>query len=258
MEIEEQLMRVGLTEYESKVLLSIIKNSESSAKDISIDSGVPYSRIYDTINDLLKKEWIKKKEGRPSLFILGDINERMDEYVNENKKIAEMIKLNLENLSDKNRYELLPTINVERNWNNFYKKLEELSNGSKELTCVFGFFNSIAFEKINLILKSKYFPKNLFVKSEILNKELIKELKNISPLYNIRVLPFTPKVLLFLFNGKDILIVLPHLSENINSEGGDIKFLEIRNFEIGKILDKMIQIALIESLPLKDVQNLNS
>ena len=51
MEIEEQLMRVGLTEYESKVLLSIIKNSESSAKDISIDSGVPYSRIYDTIND---------------------------------------------------------------------------------------------------------------------------------------------------------------------------------------------------------------
>lgn len=254
MEIEEQLMIVGLTEYESKVLLSIIKNSESSAKDISIDSGVPYSRIYDTINGLLKKDWIKKKEGRPSLFILGDINERIEEYLNENKKIAETIKLNLENLSNKNRYELLPTINVERNWKNFYKKFEELSNESKELTCVFGFFNSIAFEKINSILKNKYFPKNLFVKSEILNKELIKELRTIPPLFNIRVLPFTPKVLLFLFNSKDILIVLPPLSENIDSEEGEIKFLEIRNFEIGKILDRMIQIALVESLPLEDIQ----
>ncbi|KYC45523.1 MAG: Sugar-specific transcriptional regulator TrmB [Candidatus Methanofastidiosum methylothiophilum] len=258
MEIEERLMKIGLKEYESKVIVSIIKNSESSAKDISIDSGVPYSRIYDTLNELLKKEWIKKKEGRPSLFILGDVNERINEYINENKKMAETIKLTLENLSDKNRYELLPTINVERNWNNFYKKLEELSNGSKELTCVFGFFNLNSFEKINSILNNKYFPKNLFVKSEILNKELIKELKSIPPLFNIRVLPFTPKVLLFLFNGKDILIVLPPLSENMNSEEEEIKFLEIRNFEIGKILDKMIQIALVESLPLEDIQELSS
>ncbi|NYT03436.1 MAG: hypothetical protein GKC00_01870 [Candidatus Methanofastidiosa archaeon] len=251
MEIEEQLMRVGLTEYESKVLLSIIKNSESSAKEISIDSGVPYSRIYDTINDLLKKEWIKKKEGRPSLFILGDINERIDEYINENRKIAERIKVNLENISEENRYELLPTINVERNWKYFYKKLEDLSSQAKQLTCVFGFYNPIAFEEINSILKNKYFTKNLFVKSEILNKDLIKYLKNISPLFNVRILPFTPKVLLFLFDGKDILIVLPPLKENINSDKDEIKFLEIRNFEIGKILEKMTDIALLESLPLE-------
>lgn len=72
MEIEKQLMRVGLTEYESRVLISIAKNNEISAKEISINSGVPYSRIYDTINSLLKKQWIKKKTGMPSLFSLGD------------------------------------------------------------------------------------------------------------------------------------------------------------------------------------------
>lgn len=251
MEIEKQLMRVGLTEYEAKVLISIAKNNEISAKEISINSGVPYSRIYDTINSLLKKQWINKRAGRPSLFLLGDIDGRIEEYIDESRQITERIKFNLENLSEKEIYELSPTINVERNWKNFYKKIEKLSNTSKQLTCVFGFYNQIVFEKINLILKNKYGPKNLFLKSELLNNELAKELKKMSSLFNIRVLPFTPKVLLFLFDGKDIIIVLPPSMKNTASEEGEIKILEIRNFEIGKILEKMIEIALSESLPLE-------
>lgn len=247
MEIEKQLMRVGLTEYEAKVLISIAKNNEISAKEISINSGVPYSRIYDTINSLLKKQWINKRAGRPSLFLLGDIDGRIEEYIDESRQITERIKFNLENLSEKEIYELSPTINVERNWKNFYKKIEKLSNTSKQLTCVFGFYNQIVFEKINLILKNKYGPKNLFLKSELLNNELAKELKKMSSLFNIRVLPFTPKVLLFLFDGKDIIIVLPPSMKNTASEEGEIKILEIRNFEIGKILEKMIEIALSES-----------
>lgn len=251
MEIEEQLMRVGLTEYESKVMISIVKYGEASAKEISLSSGVPYSRVYDTINDLLKKDWIKKKDGRPSLFCVGDINDRINEYINDNRLLAEKIKFNLESLSENNRYELLPTINVERTWKNFFKKIDELSNASKQLTCVFGFYNPKAFDKINLIFKNKYYTKNLFVKSDILDNNFIDELKSMSSSFHIRILPFTPRVLLFLFDGKNIIIVLP-LSESFNSdEDEEIKFLEIRNFEIGKILEKMIEIALVESLPFE-------
>lgn len=251
MEIEEQLMRVGLTEYESKVLISIVKYGEASAKEISLSSGVPYSRVYDTINDLLKKDWIKKKDGRPSLFCVGDINDRINEYINDNRLLAEKIKFNLESMSENNRYELLPTINVERTWKNFFKKIDELSNASKQLTCVFGFYNPKAFDKINLIFKNKYYTKNLFVKSDILDNNFIDELKSMSSSFHIRILPFTPRVLLFLFDGKNIIIVLP-LSESFNSdEDEEIKFLEIRNFEIGKILEKMIEIALVESLPFE-------
>lgn len=250
MEIEEQLMRVGLTEYESKVMVSIVKYGEASAKEISLSSGVPYSRVYDTINDLLKKDWIKKKDGRPSLFCVGDINDRINEYINDNKLLAEKIKVNLESLSENSRYELLPTINVERTWKNFFKKIDELSNVSKQLTCVFGFYNPKAFDKINLIFKNKYYTKNLFVKSDILDNNFINELKSMSSSFHIRILPFTPRVLLFLFDGKNILIVLP-LSDNYKSDDEEIKFLEIRNFEIGKLLEKMIEIALVESLPFE-------
>jgi len=250
MEIGKQLMRVGLTEYESKVLLSIIKYGEASAKEISLLSGVPYSRIYGTIHDLLKKDWIKKKEGRPSLFCAGDVNDRINEYINDNKIMAERIRVNLENLSGNSMYELVPTINVERTWKNFYKKIEELSNTSKQLTCVFGFHDPKAFDKIDLIFKNKYYPKNLFVKSDILTNNFINELKNMTSSFQIRILPFTPRVLLFLFDGKDIIIVL-RLSGNFDSEEEEIKFLEIRNFEIGKILEKMIEIALVESLPFE-------
>jgi len=250
MEIGEQLMRVGLTEYESKVMVSIARHGEASAKEISLLSGVPYSRIYDTINDLLKKDWIKKKEGRPSLFCVGNVNDRIDEYINDNRIIAERIKVNLERLSGNSRYELVPTINVERTWKNFYKKIEELSNNSKQLTCVFGFHHPQAFDKIDLIFKNKYYSKNLFVKSDILTNNFINELKSMSSSFQIRILPFTPRVLLFLFDGKDIIIVL-HLSGKFDSEEEEIKFLEIRNFEIGKILEKMIEIALVESLPFE-------
>ncbi len=56
---------------------------------------------------------------------------------------------------------------------------------------------------------------------------------------------------MFLFDGKDIIIVHPPLFESYNSEKEEIKFLEIRNFEIGKILEKMVEIATVESLPLE-------
>jgi len=58
---------------------------------------------------------------------------------------------------------------------------------------------------------------------------------------------------LFLFDGKNIIIVLPPLDAN-NYED-EIKFLEIRNFEIGKILEKMIEIALLESLPFESIKD---
>ncbi len=251
MEIEKQLEMLRLTEYESKVIVSIIKLGEGSAKDISFNSGVPYSRIYETINSLLKKDWIKKKDLRPALFYPGNVEEKINEYINDHKKMAEKIKINLQYLSDSDRYEVLPKINIERSWKNFYKKVEELGNDSNQMTCVFGFYDSTAFEKINLIFKNKHYPKNLFVKNEILGKEFFNKLKKLPPSFQIRVLPFTPKVLLFLFDGKNIIIAMP-LFGGSGSELNEIKFLEIRNFEIGKILEKMIEISIEESLSLEN------
>lgn len=255
MGIEENLEILGLTEYDSKVLVSIIKLREGSAKDISLNSGVPYSRIYETINRLLKKNWIKKKDGRPALFYPGDIEEKINEHISNNKKMAEKIKINLRNLSHEDGYELLPTINIERDWKNFYKKVEELSNDSKQMTCVFGFYDPIAFDKINLIFKNKYYPKNLFVKNDILQEEFFNKLVKLSSSFQVRVLPFTPRVLLFLFDGKNIIIAMPLLGDSI-SQPQEIKFLEIRNFEIGKILEKMIEISFEESLPLENINSI--
>ena len=62
----------------------------------------------------------KEKEGRPSFyFCAGDIDNRINEYINENKSMAEKIKLNLESLSERNRYRIITKINVERSWKNF-------------------------------------------------------------------------------------------------------------------------------------------
>lgn len=61
----DTLKVAGLTEYEARVYLELVAAGSLTAKQVSQESGVPYTRIYDVISRLEKKGWIEKEEGRP-------------------------------------------------------------------------------------------------------------------------------------------------------------------------------------------------
>ena len=70
--IEERLRRalrnLGLTDYEMRAYISLLKAGKLTASELSEAAGVPYSKIYDVLESLKKKGWIRGEGGRPAKF----------------------------------------------------------------------------------------------------------------------------------------------------------------------------------------------
>ncbi len=60
--------RLGITEYEAKVYLSLLTSHPASAYTISQGSGVPHSRVYDVTRRLIQREMVISTGTKPELF----------------------------------------------------------------------------------------------------------------------------------------------------------------------------------------------
>lgn len=61
----EVLQEMGLNAYEIDAYLALLKGEEMTAMQISKNAAVPYSKIYEVLNSLKVKGWIKSSETRP-------------------------------------------------------------------------------------------------------------------------------------------------------------------------------------------------
>lgn len=70
--IDENLHRVlkdhGLTEYEIKTFLKLIFDGPATPYEISESVGIPYARVYGTLEGLEKRKWIRARPGRPVVY----------------------------------------------------------------------------------------------------------------------------------------------------------------------------------------------
>ena len=62
------LHEVGLTEYETKAYLTLLERGVMTASQVSEFGGIPYSKVYETLNSLERKGWIEVERGRPSRY----------------------------------------------------------------------------------------------------------------------------------------------------------------------------------------------
>ncbi|NWG10769.1 TrmB family transcriptional regulator [Candidatus Bathyarchaeota archaeon] len=62
------LREVGLNTYEIDVYLALLEGGEMTAMEISKSANVPYSKIYEVLNSLKDKGWIKSIEARPTKY----------------------------------------------------------------------------------------------------------------------------------------------------------------------------------------------
>jgi sugar-specific transcriptional regulator TrmB len=62
------LEELGLTSYEIRAYVALLDYGLMTAADISKQSGVPYSKIYDVLGSLEQKGWIEADHSRPSRF----------------------------------------------------------------------------------------------------------------------------------------------------------------------------------------------
>ncbi len=66
--VVEKLQRVGLTEYEAKAYLALLETHLSTATQASEKSRVPRTKIYQVLESLQRKGWVRIYSGVPLLF----------------------------------------------------------------------------------------------------------------------------------------------------------------------------------------------
>ena len=62
------LHQVGLTEYETRAYLILLERGVMTASEVSEHGGLPYSKVYETLNSLERKGWVEVERGRPSRY----------------------------------------------------------------------------------------------------------------------------------------------------------------------------------------------
>jgi len=67
-EARKILREIGLTDYETRAYLILLERGVMTASDVSEHGGVPYSKVYETLNSLERKGWIEAERGRPSRY----------------------------------------------------------------------------------------------------------------------------------------------------------------------------------------------
>ena len=66
--VRKALERVGLTGYEIRVYSSLLSGGPQSAGALSTGSGVPHSKIYETLASLEEKGWVSSDDSRPTVY----------------------------------------------------------------------------------------------------------------------------------------------------------------------------------------------
>jgi len=66
--VRRVLRELGLTEYETETYIALLKSGVLTASEVSEQSNVPYSKIYETLNALERKGWTEVQHGRPSKY----------------------------------------------------------------------------------------------------------------------------------------------------------------------------------------------
>jgi len=62
------LREIGLNSYEIDVYFALLESGQATAIEISKKANVPYSKIYEVLNSLKEKRWVKSDESRPSKY----------------------------------------------------------------------------------------------------------------------------------------------------------------------------------------------
>jgi len=91
-----ELETFGLNEYEEKTYKTLLILGESKPYDLAAKSGVPYGRIYDILESLVKKGFIRITMKRPKKYIAEDpkklLTGQIDEKIKLLSKLREDIK----------------------------------------------------------------------------------------------------------------------------------------------------------------------
>lgn len=118
----------GLNEYEEKTYKTLLFLGESKPYFIAAKSGVPYGRIYDILESLVKKGFIRITMKRPKKYISEDpekvLSHLIDEKIKQLEKLREDIK-SWEKLYERTPEEAVYAVKGKESFNKIINEREE-------------------------------------------------------------------------------------------------------------------------------------
>lgn len=94
-EAREALKNLGFSEYNIIIYETLLKEHEIDARVLSQRTKVPYSRVYEVLNEMIEKGFIVKIDGRPSTYVpkspvdvLQEIYQRQEEAFTRNSSLV--------------------------------------------------------------------------------------------------------------------------------------------------------------------------
>lgn len=101
------LVRLGLTEYEAKAYVAMVTIGEGGINDISQQSGIPRSRVYDVMERLAKKGFVEVGAIKPLRYRAVDPDQVVNQIWMEHSRTTEMTRTSLKEI--RRRTDTVPT-----------------------------------------------------------------------------------------------------------------------------------------------------
>lgn len=129
------LHEIGLREYETRAYLILLERGVMTASEVSEHGGIPYSKVYETLNSLERKGWVEVERGRPSRYFPKAPSEsleaarlRLEDMVNSWKHV---ILGELQPLYEKRELMEKPDIWILRGEFSILAKLKEMLDAAR-------------------------------------------------------------------------------------------------------------------------------
>jgi sugar-specific transcriptional regulator TrmB len=164
MEHVNNLKYLGLTEYQAKVLYALMKNKVSTISEIENLAGVPKTRIYDVMKELMDKDYVIQIEDKPKKYRIRNVDLVLDSLVEAKEKEFSNIRVNIGTMKEIFKSNEMPLQNkiIHLDKRNFLKLLnEELASANLNITALAG--SEIGEKELKDRLK-KAVEKNISVK----------------------------------------------------------------------------------------------
>lgn len=219
--IWKSLKYMGLSDYEAKTYLTLVSMVSGPASEISKNSGVPRSRIYDILKILERKGFAESTKGRPNIYKAVAPYEIFKKYKKEIITTLDESEIELSEIYENSLSQLPAPIWLVSGYKNIIKKEMEIISRAKEsinIRAGFLFKNEAECIKNQLnTLPDTVKIKILASKSCITDGEtinIINELKTA----NLEIKPFqVPFVKLIVRDKKEMMLVFTKFSDNKKS-----------------------------------------
>jgi sugar-specific transcriptional regulator TrmB len=129
------LRQAGLTDYETRAYLYLLQVGVTTASQISSETDVPYSKIYEVLNSLERKGWVETQTDRPRKYYPKSPSEALDatrlRLENMMKSWRNMVLDELQPLYDKREIREKPDVWILRGEFDALAKLKDLVGNAK-------------------------------------------------------------------------------------------------------------------------------